>query len=220
MIVNRDKFQAAAFDKRRSNNTEVKFIIGSEQIQAVPSVEILGTTIDDKLKFKLDIDKICLKCKSTQRNRLKRFLGNEEGKVLNSVFLSNFSYCPLVWILINAKSVHKTEAIQKRALHFMLNDYASSYEDLLKKSGNPSLNLRRTRSLCIEIYKTINNLNPEFMEKLFKVRKTNRAQKEQYKLNLEIPKSIKFLLVLKVCAYKVLGFGMHYLSTLNSKKGF
>ena len=68
MIVNRHKFQAVAFDKRRSNNTEVKFIIGSEQIQAVPSVEILGIMIDDKLNFKLDIDKICLKCKSTQRN--------------------------------------------------------------------------------------------------------------------------------------------------------
>ena len=68
MTVNGDKFQAVAFDKRRSNNTEVKFIIGSEQIQAVPSVEILGITIDDKLNFKLDIDKICLKCKSTQRN--------------------------------------------------------------------------------------------------------------------------------------------------------
>ena len=38
MTVNGDKFQAVAFDKRRSNNTEVKFIIGSEQIQAVPSV--------------------------------------------------------------------------------------------------------------------------------------------------------------------------------------
>ena len=36
---------------------------------------------------------------------------------------------------------------------------------------------------------TINNLNPEFMKNLFKVRKTNRAQREQYKLNLEIPKS-------------------------------
>ena len=68
MTVNGDKFQAVAFDKRRSNNTEVKFIIGSEQIQAVPSVEILGIMIDDKLNFKLDIDKICLKCKSTQRN--------------------------------------------------------------------------------------------------------------------------------------------------------
>ena len=67
MIVNRHKFQAVAFDKCRSNNTEVKFIIGSEQIQAVPSVDILGITIDDKLNFKLHNDKICLKCKSTQR---------------------------------------------------------------------------------------------------------------------------------------------------------
>ena len=40
----------------------------------------------------------------------------------------------------------------------MLNDYEISYKDLLKKSGNPSMNLRRTRSLCIEIYKTINNI--------------------------------------------------------------
>ena len=68
MIVNRDKFEAAAFDNRRSNNTEIRFIIASEQIQAVPSVDILGITIDDKLNFKLHIDKICLKCKSTQRN--------------------------------------------------------------------------------------------------------------------------------------------------------
>ena len=39
-------------------------------------------------------------------------------------------------MLTNAKSVHKIEAIQKRALRFMLNDYESSYKDLLKKSGN------------------------------------------------------------------------------------
>ena len=86
-------------DKRRSSNTEVKFIIGSEQIQAVPSVDILGITIDDKLNFNLHIDKICLKS-ANQLNalvRLKRFLGNEERKVLiNSFVLSNFNYCPLV----------------------------------------------------------------------------------------------------------------------------
>ena len=61
MIANPDKFQAIVLDKRRSNNTEVKFIIGSEQIQAVPSVDILGITIDDKLNFNLRIDKIFLK---------------------------------------------------------------------------------------------------------------------------------------------------------------
>ena len=43
--------QAIVLDKRRTSNTKVKFIIGLEQIQAVPSVDILGITIDDKLKF-------------------------------------------------------------------------------------------------------------------------------------------------------------------------
>ena len=47
-------------------------------------------------------------------------------------------------MLTNAKSAHKTEAIQERALRFILKDYGSSYEDLLKKSGNPSMNLGRT----------------------------------------------------------------------------
>ena len=62
-------------------------------------------------------------------------------EVLSSFFLSNFNYCPLVWMLTNAKSIHKIEAIQKRAMRFMLNDYESSYENLLKKSENPNMNL-------------------------------------------------------------------------------
>ena len=88
MNVNPDKFQAIVLDKCRSNNTEVKFIIGSEQIQAVPSVDILGITIDDKLNFNLHIDKIRLKS-ANQLNALvglKRFLANKERKV----FINNF----------------------------------------------------------------------------------------------------------------------------------
>ena len=108
VIANPDKFQAIVLDKRRSNNTEVKFIIGSEQIQAVQSVDILGITIYDKLNFNLHIDKIYLKS-ANQLNalvRLKRFLGNEERKVLiNSFVLSNFTHCSLVWMLTNANSV-------------------------------------------------------------------------------------------------------------------
>ena len=60
MIVNPDKFQAILLDKCKSSNIENKFIIGSEQIQVVASVDILGIMIDDKLNFNLRIDKICL----------------------------------------------------------------------------------------------------------------------------------------------------------------
>ena len=57
MIVNIDKFQSIVPDKRRSNNTEVKSIIDSEQPQVVPSVDILGILIDDKLNFNLPLIK-------------------------------------------------------------------------------------------------------------------------------------------------------------------
>ena len=80
------------------------------------------------------------------------------------------------------------ENLQKRALHFLLNDYDSSYEDLLEKSGYPNMNLRRQRALCIEIYKTLNKLNPDYMNDIFKPRNTDRLTREKYKLNLEIPK--------------------------------
>ena len=99
IIVNPDKFQVIVHNKRKSSNIEVKFNIGSEQIQAVPSLDILGITVDDKLNFNLHIDKICLKS-ANQLNALvilKRFLENEERKVLiNNFVLSNFNYCPLV----------------------------------------------------------------------------------------------------------------------------
>ena len=81
MIVNPDKFHTIVLDKRKSSNTEVKFIIGLEQIQPLPSVDIPGIAIDDKLNFNLHIDKICLKFVNALV-RLKRFLENEERKVL------------------------------------------------------------------------------------------------------------------------------------------
>ena len=87
----------------------------------------------------MHIYKICIKS-ANQLNalvRLKRFLENEERKILiNTLVLSNFSYCSLVWMLTNAKSVPNIEAIQKKVLCFMLNNYESSNEDLFKKSGN------------------------------------------------------------------------------------
>ena len=61
-------------------------------------------------------------------------------------------------MLAYAKSVHNIEAIQKKVFRFMLNDSESSYKDLLKRLGKPNLNLRRTRTLCTEIYKTVTNL--------------------------------------------------------------
>ena len=102
-----------------------------------------------------------------------------------SHIISNFNYCPLVWMFSTAKSLNKTESLQKRALRFLYNDYSISYEGLLEKAGKVKMNIYRLRNLCIEIYKTINKLNPEFMNNIFKVKENKRVVREQCKLNLE-----------------------------------
>ena len=109
---------------------------------------------------------------------------NFEGKktLINSYFYSNFNYCPLVWMFSNAKSLNKIESLQKRTLHFLYEDYVSSYEELLQKAGKETMKANRLRSLCIGIFISINNIN-----EIFKLRKTSRTVLSNYKLNLDVP---------------------------------
>ena len=52
------------------------------------------------------------------------------------------------------------EKIQKLGLRLILDDYESNYNILLRKSG-------KVRVLVIEIFKTVNNLNPNYMKDIF-----------------------------------------------------
>ena len=67
-----------------------------------------------------------------------------------------------------------------------MNDYDSTFENLLEKSGYPNTNLRRQRTLCVETYKTLNKLNSDYVHDFHKLRNTNRLTRKKYKLNLEI----------------------------------
>ena len=49
------------------------------------------------------------------------------------------------------------------------------------------MSVNRLRNLCVQIYKTINKLNPEFMNNIFKVKEKKRLVREQYNLNLATP---------------------------------
>ena len=71
----------------------------------------------------------------------------------------------------------------------MLNDYGNSYQELLTKCGKPTINLRNHRSVCIEMFKTLNDINPSFMKELFQLRITNRPVRENYLFNMFVPKT-------------------------------
>ena len=87
--------------------------------------------------------------------------------LLNSFVYSNFNYCPLVWHFCSAKSVKKIEKIQERALRTLYSDFSGDYESILNKSGKSTMEVKRLRTLALEVFKTLNNMNPEYMKEIF-----------------------------------------------------
>ena len=59
MITNPDKFQTITLDKKKSNLKYIPLTIDNQTIKSVPSVQLLGIHLDDKLNFNLHISNIC-----------------------------------------------------------------------------------------------------------------------------------------------------------------
>ena len=128
---------------------------------------------------------------------LTRFI---DRYLINSYFCSNFNYYSLVYMFSSAKSLRSSPCKKEP---FVLYDHDdSSYESILQLAGKSVMDVTWFRGFSIEIFKTLNNINPAFMNEIFELRKTKRAVQNQYKLNLEVPiinqvifgaKSIRYL---------------------------
>ena len=94
------------------------------------------------------------------------------------------------------KSLQKIEKLQERTLRFLYNDHKSSYNDLLLKSGRCTMQVSHQRTLCIEIYKTMNDLNPPFMKNFFKLRSSRYSSRKPYDLKHIRPNQLSVLIVL------------------------
>ena len=100
--------------------------------------------------------------------RLQKHMGKlKKVAIVNSFIYANFNYCPLVWHFSTCESIRKIQKIQKRCPRIVLDDYDSDYDVLLRKSGKVTMEIKRLRVLAIEISKTVNNLNPNYMKDIF-----------------------------------------------------
>ena len=169
MIANTDKFQAMILSSdEKENKYDLK--INDSIISSEKSVTLLGIEIDNKLNFEKQVANICRKA-NNQLNaigRIQNFLGKKEKEtIINSFVYSNFMYCPLTWHFCLKPSQNKIEKIQYRSLKMLTNDYNSDYKDLLEITKNSTMGIKRLRTLALEVFKTVNNLNPDFMKDIF-----------------------------------------------------
>ena len=62
---------------------------------------------------------------------------------------------------------NKINRLHERALRIAYKDYASSFESLLEKDTSVTIHQKNVQLLMTEMFKTINNLNPSFMDEIF-----------------------------------------------------
>ena len=87
--------------------------------------------------------------------------------MLGNAFIdSQFNYAPLLWMFCRKTLYSKIEKIHHRTLKviYQSND---TYENLLLQSNTVSVHQRHLRFLMIEIYKSVSQLNPQFMWSFF-----------------------------------------------------
>ena len=139
--------------------------------------------------------------------RIRKSLTIEKAKMLGNAFIdSQFNYAPLLWMFCRKTLYSKIEKIHHKTLKviYQSND---TYENLLLHSNTVSVHQRHLRFLMIEIYKSISQLNPQFMWSRIK---TYRIIQEKNPF-LVYQKLIHFTMVRMPFIFAVLWYGIIFL---------
>ena len=125
-----------------------------------------------EVEFNDHVSQMCTKA-GRQLNVLQRLEEcldyNSRMDIYKTFIMSNFNYCPVIWMFTSKASLSKLETLQKRALRFVLNDYESTDQHLLHNYNVPGIKILLLRNLAIEVYKCATKINPAYLNEMFNV---------------------------------------------------
>ena len=194
LAANPSKFQMLIMGEHNSN-LPISISVENVTISSVETVELLGISIDSKLSFSGHISSLCRKAGYRVRslNRIRSFLQKKQLALLfNSFILSVFNYAPILWMFCSKASYREINTIHKRALRAVCQDFSSSYEVLLQNQGFKCIHEIHLCFILCEVYKTLHNLNPPFMQTLFRAKSVRYTLRNQNLLSLPSAKSSRF----------------------------
>ena len=153
-----------------SDEVSRPFVVGGCTIQLSSSVLLLGVTIDHKLTFSSHIQNICSQAnrKTNALLRIRRYVDKDRAHLLcNAYILSCFKYCPLIWMFHSKGDAKRIQSTQIRAIRAETSDFATSSDDILSAYNIEPIHTTNLRFMLVEVFKSINRLNPDFLWDLF-----------------------------------------------------
>ena len=153
---------------------------------------ILGKTprepilLDNRLTFKDHVDMLrrTANYKLHALRRIRKYLTVEKTKLLYNTFInSQFNYASVIWMFCLKKDYLKIEKNQYKALKIIYNS-GESHEELLTRSNEVSVHQKHLRALATESYKSLADINPDFMKPYFKIKEMPYNLRNGYALKL------------------------------------
>ena len=123
--TNKTKFmivQGPNTKDRRTTSTNFKLIMGNHEIEKTDHYKYLGLLVDDKLTWKLQINKMCSKLSSVcgVLSKVRHYLDRKSLMLIyNSLFDSHLRYGILGWGTACEQSLSKLRVLQNRAVRFI-----------------------------------------------------------------------------------------------------
>ena len=167
MLLNADKCHLLLTGPEKSTQT---MRLGAEVINSSDGETLLGVFIDTKLTFESHILRLCEKAsqKIHALSRISPYIDFWKKKILMKAFImSQFSYCPLIWMLHSRKIENTINRIHERALRLVYGANNNSFEELLEKDSSVSIHQRNLQCLAVEMFKVLKGVAPEIMNEIF-----------------------------------------------------
>ena len=199
MKVNADKCHLLV-----TGNYEVSANINEFEIESSKKEKLRGISIDTTLSFEHHITYPPKKAsqKLHALARTAHYLDFEKRRSLMKAFvISQFNYCPLIWMFHNRALNNRINKIHEGALRLAYQNKNLSFSELLELDNAVTIDQRNLQVFATEIFKVKNNLSPEIMKQVFDFQesyynlrsKTSQLRMENIKTTHYGIQSVKFL---------------------------
>ena len=138
-----------------TGNYEVIASINEFEIESSKKEKLLGITIDTRLSFQHHITSLCKKASQKLHalariahythalTRIAHYTDFEKRRSLMKAFvISQFNYCPLIWMFHNRALNNRINRIHERALPLVYQNKNLSFSELLELDNSVTIHKR------------------------------------------------------------------------------